>query len=265
MRKLNIGAVIRAVIGVVTDIGLVSRAGGLWFGVLVAAELIRLGFTFPALATLMPPANFILRIVQFLALGGCAVNIHRAVLLRESPTPYRVSDLEWRYVLRTAWIGTPVFLALMGGFFILWRGSRLLDSLNFFAPGVLIPVLALTAFVATAFIISASLSLPAAAIGRFEFTMSDGLDTSFGNAMRLFLISFVLLFVPCNTAVLLTFGVMFGLFMIGADFLAQPAYIVLMPAIAITGAMIWAATLSFAYKGLIEGDPEFATETAPSA
>jgi hypothetical protein len=107
MRKLNIGAVIRAVFGVVSDIGLVSRAGGVWFAALIVIRLIELAAgTVDSIAL-----QLMFAAIATIPLACCAVNIHRFILLSERPAPARLG----RFVAGLAHGTTVATNALLQG------------------------------------------------------------------------------------------------------------------------------------------------------
>lgn len=250
MRKLNVGAVIRAVGGVVSDIGLVSRATGFWFAALVVIALI-------AIALNVEPS--FLDLVGPIALVACAVNVHRFILLKEAPDLARLSRHEWRYLWRTfglAVLGILVFLLLRFTALAFWSGS-IVDIMERF--GLPSSVLRSLVFL---FILPGMLALPAAAVGRLDFTVSKAWTASRGNFLRLALLVFVLVVLPMAIAYVLLDGFVSGMMVRGDETLARGIDMVVFLAIEVLMAVVWAALLSFAYKGLVEGDPEFAAATA---
>jgi hypothetical protein len=173
--KLNVLAVVKRVLLILFDGGFLIRAAGIWFVVIAAVDAI--GFLFVPPGAALGLGMFLsiaIYIVKQLALAACAVAVHRAILLRESPFRLRLGRTEICYILRAIVVWLPFVGLLILAVFI---GTFVMPVVRVIA-GIVAGVLV------AALVLPFALSLPALAIGNSEFDPGEGLDASHRNIFR---------------------------------------------------------------------------------
>jgi hypothetical protein len=268
VRRLNVVAVVRRVFGTLLDGPLLLRATGTWFAVLVAAGVMeatigpgvspvaRLGV---ALTGLLKP------IVEVIAFAACAVNIHRSILLAEPPALARFSGLEWRYIRRAIWVSLP-FLLIILAIVVPLTLNGYTDALRALVspsrPLAYAGISLVLGLVGYAVILPPALSLPAVIIGRRDFGIRDGFAAVRGNVLRLFAVYLLAEFAPSLTIRLVAEALRHGILWLvpATSVLAKECGAIVGSAETILTTVLWAAMLSFAYAGLVEGRRELVAE-----
>jgi len=275
MHKLDVAAVSRRVFGVLLDGRLLWRATGTWFVLLIVIGWSIFALEPWAAGDVVAKAVYhvwatLAGVVELAAFAACAVNVHRSILLAEHPVPIRFSRTEWRYFWRGIWVTLPLILliaavAMLSFVFV----PSISDILKGMKNALAAPwwsyahALAWLGAEMTGGIVVAPLfmSLPAVAIGRIDFTMSDGVEAISGNFLRLLAIYLIACSVPVTIVALIADRIGNGI----AIFAAQPLFtfkaieIVVEVGREILDVVIWAAMLSCAYAGLVERDREHPT------
>jgi hypothetical protein len=266
VRKLDIAAIVRFVFAIATDPQFLLRAAGVWYLVVAVLMLVPLALTSsdPAPPS-FPVVSFLAPVVCYfgvsLALVGTAVNTHRRILLDEMPARVRLSRIEWRYFLRGIWIcALPAivgFVAILA--FNFWEDSAAFHALvpEAVGPSAHWVVGGLLLLLGGYFFIQFSLSLPAAAIGRPEFTASKGLDASSRNEWRLIALAIIFLVAPSLIGDVIIRMIESPLEIL-PRLLKMPFGTLVVSVVWCFQAVLWAATLSCAFAGLVDGDPRFA-------
>jgi hypothetical protein len=245
MRSLRVGQIIRGMFLVLLEPVFLLRGIAIWLIVLIAASYLT--------ALDAPFADIPSLIASLVAFAAIAVNTHRYILVREAPSPARISSLEGQYVLRSLRVYLPFIIAvfLLVIAVVMFATVSGLDARRFprsatAAIGVLI--LLCLGFMVT----PRALSLPALAIGRQEFGVAQSSEATDGNGLRLFFLTGIALFVPWCMERLAVF--VFALLPSPVPQLAGP---IANGIAAAAGAVLWASMLSFAYAGLLEEHPAF--------
>lgn len=251
MAELNVGAVVRRVVDLLSDVRFLGHAAGRWLAILLAANL-AVFFVQPGVGEesasfgWLDLLKFVRGCAEVLAETACAVNVHRFVLSNEAPTPLRVSRIEWRYILR----GLRVWLPAVAVIVVVVALASIANLNNFLSSAYGHAALAVAMLlVVVPLLMPRSLSLPALAIGRREFAPADGGRAAMGNRRAIYLCTLIVGTIPSLALLaidraLLTFASTIDL--LGA------IYAVVTSLITIFRAMLWASLLSFLYAGLVE-------------
>jgi hypothetical protein len=276
LHRLDVAAVSRRVFGALLDGPFLCRAAGAWLVLLTAIGWVTLTLERSvADGTVAQAVYLIIQIVAYIvepvALAACAVNVHRFLLLAEHPAPLRVAGTEWRYVRRGVWVSLPIFLLIVAVavVIVVFPSPIISDMLGRWTSAAAEPwwsyahALAwLGAEVAAGIVVlPLFMSLPAVAIGRADFSLSDGIGVIRGNSLRLFAAFMIAVIVPTSVVGLAASGTENLL----SDFAAEPTFLFKAFAIAVEagrevlGTVIWAAMLSCAYDGLVAHDRELTT------
>jgi hypothetical protein len=269
VHKLDVAAVSRRIFGVLLDGPFLSRATGAWFALLTVIGWVTLAVKRWAVdGVVAQPIGgtwaTLALIVDLIAVAARAVNVHRFILLAERPAPLRFGRTEWRYFWRGVWVFLPIilfFIALAVAHFVFnlpiifgllkgWSsalagrwGSYAL-ALTWLGSQLVIGSVALPLF----------MSLPAVAIGRADFTMSDGLEVISGNFLRLLAIFLIAFTVPASAVELVANGIEKGISILATEptFLLKVIEVAVEAGREVLRTVMWAAMLSCAYAGLVE-------------
>lgn len=269
MQKLDVAAVTRRAFGVMRDGLFLYRANVLWFALLFFMRWSTLalhpGATDGSIRTALSYGWAILSTVgELIAFTACAVNVHRFILLGEQPLPLHAGRREWAYFVRILLAMPLVFLVFIGGAILVVAlpSAGLSGMLDVVKSALTTPrwsyahALAWLGAELTMgiLLIPLSVSLPAVAIGRDDFTMTDGLGAISGSFLRLLAVCAMACVAPIAVVKLVASSIEYGVSIV----VPGPAFLLSMIGGAVdagrdlANVMIWAAMLSCAYAGLVE-------------
>lgn len=277
MRKLKVGAIFRQTARLfLNSPETLVRSAGAWLVLVVVAEFAASAIARHAghaahsgSALITELAATTMRVsVQVVALAGCAVNIHRFILLQDNPAPMRISRLEWRYLFRTIRVWLPAFFVSVVAVVAIVIASLLLPNGAAVkqwwtgAPAVITWAIPMSLFVllVVVLVLPRTLTLAATAIGQPEFGVSESEKALRGSDFNFCLL--YLMIVGCGFALQLignVFALGIGLIWPGSTLLTIAARAMFDSLIPIAQTVLFAAIISFAYAGLVQGKAEFTT------
>ena len=272
MHRLDVAAISRRVLGILFDGPFLWQAAGTWFVLLILIGWCTLALEPRAGGDVVAEAvshvwTTLEGVVNLAAFVACAVNVHRFILLADHPAPLRFGRTEWRYFWRGVWVTLPIILLIAAVAMLSFLFPRSTsDTLSSLETGLAAPwwsyehTLAwLGSEMAWGVIIAPLfLSLPAVAIGRFDFTMSDGLEAISGNFLRLVAAYLIAHVGPVTIVALIADGIDNAIAIIATEltFTFKAIEVVVKVWREILAVVITAAMLSCAYAGLVEHDRE---------
>lgn len=259
MRKLKLGAILRAMIRLVTDSRFMLGPASAFFVAIAAAQLLQKQFAVADHRAI----GAVIGLLSIPLLLALIVKTHRYILLGEEPA-LNISGLIWPYVGRAILINLPIAIVVIAGTIMLGP-SVALGRAAFTPTDYAFAAAFLVIFIAlyVGLVMPMSLGLPATAKGRTDFTLQNARDAARANFGPLFLLALVL------TLVTLAWSLPIRLTALNAYMTMQPNADVMTQTLemavsawtsigAILGGILWAAMLSFAYAGLVEYDERYA-------
>jgi hypothetical protein len=249
MRKVKIGATIRGAFDIALDLHVVVGCAGVWSILLLVAMLVDWAFhsRTRGIGELGTTA------VTMLAFAGMAVNVHRRVLLGESPSLWRIGRSETTYVGRTLVMGIFVVVMLLVLVLLYFLGSYLL---GLGLPGrIFIGILcACVALVLLTELIGCVLVLPAAAVNEAGFRWSDAWKAAERNKLAILSVCVI-----CGLPLALPSAALIAIkpwlaSWPGASFAAEVVRWIM----TVAQSILTAAWISLVFSGLVDGNPDFA-------
>jgi hypothetical protein len=268
VHKLDIAAVTRRVFRVLRDGPFLYRVNVLWLVLVFFMRWSTLALEPGATddgtrSSLYYGSVTLASVAELIAFAACAVNVHRFILLGEQPVPIRAGRTEWRYFLRGLWVVPLVFLLIIGVAVVdvALPSARISGMLGGITSTLAAPRWSYAGALAWLgvelamgiLLVPLYMSLPAVAIGRTDFMMTDGLAVIPGNFLRLLAIYAMACVAPIAIVGLVASGIEYGISII----VAGPAFLVgtIKSAVDagrdIANVMIWATMLSCAYAELV--------------
>lgn len=254
MRRVRIGATVRGAFDIVLNLRVLVGCAGGWSILLLATiladwalELRTQWWGGLGLAT-----------VRELAFAGIAVNVHRRVLLGESPSRLRLGRSEMTYAWRAFVMGLFSGIAGLVVLLVYFLGSYLFDIglAGSTLLGFLCACLAL--FLLIEFI-GSLLVLPAAAVNQPGFRWSDAWEAAEGNRLAIWFVGVICALPLALPSIALT-AIDPWLARPGASFVAEVAQWMLNVAQSILNA----GWISLVFSGLVDGNPDFADMSSES-
>jgi hypothetical protein len=249
MRRVRIGATVRGTFDFALTLRVVVGCAGGWSVLLLVAMLA--GWAFHSQMRWFGEVGT--RAATMLAFAGMAVNVHRRVLLGESPSLLRIGRSEMTYAWRTLVMG--IFVAVMSLVLALlyFLGSYLLG--NGLPARILIGILCacVALFVLIEFI-GSLLVLPAAAVNEASFRWSDAWRAAERNKLAILSVS-VICWLPLAlpSAALIVIEPRLASWP-GGSLAAEVARWIM----AVVESVLTAAWISLVFNGLVDGNPDFA-------
>jgi hypothetical protein len=254
MRRLRIGATIRGTFDIALDWRVFVDCAGGWSVLLLVARLgdlalhsLETGSWVRAFGELGGAA------ATLLAFVGMAVNVHRRVLLGESPRLFRIGRSEMRYAWRAVVIGFAFAAAGFALALLCYLGSHVLGVglpgrilIGFFCACVML-------YLMIEFIGSV-LVLPAAAIDEASFRWSGAWQAAENNRLAILLVGVI-----CGIPLALP---SIALMAIDPWLALQPSGSLVAEVVRwmidVAAWVIDAAWISLVFSGLVDGSPDFA-------
>jgi hypothetical protein len=249
MRKVRIGATVRGAFDIALDLRVVAGCAGVWSILLLVAMLVDWAFH----SRMRGIGELGTTAVTMLAFAGMAVNVHRRVLLGESPSLLRIGRSEMTYVGRTLVMGIFVAVMILVLVLLYFLGSYLL---GLGLPGrILIGILcACVALVLLTELIGCVLVLPAAAVSEAGFRWSDAWKAAERNKLAILSV-----WVICGLPLALPSVALIAIeprlaAWPGGSFAAEVARWIM----TVAQSILTAAWISLVFSGLVDGNPDFA-------
>lgn len=249
MRRVRIGATVRGTFDFALTLRVVVGCAGGWSVLLLVAMLA--GWAFHSQMRWFGEVGT--TVATMLAFAGMAVNVHRRVLLGESPSLLRIGRSEMTYAWRTL-VGA-IFVVVMSLVLTLlyYLGSYLLGSglLGRILMGTLCACVVLFLLIEC---IGSVLVLPAAAVNKAGFRWSAAWEAAERNKLAILFVWMV-----CELPLALPSAALTAIdpwlaSWPGGSLAAEVARWI----IAVAQSILAAAWISLVFSGLVDGNPDFA-------
>lgn len=251
---MRIGATIRGTFDIALNLRIFVGCAGGWSVLLFLAMLANSALHSHQIGSLTRLLGDIgSAAVTFLAFAGMAVNVHRRVLLGESPSLLRIGRSEMTYVWRALVMGLFLVVVVLVLALLYFLGSYPLGSglLGRILMGTLCACVALFLLIEC---IGSVLVLPAAAVNKAGFRWSAAWEAAERNKLAILLVWMV-----CELPLALPSAALTAIdpwlaSQAGGSFVAEVVRWIM----AVAQSVLGAAWISLIFSGLVQGNPDFA-------